>query len=193
MIWPANMDLIGPSWASIADTADKFNTPGRFTAFIGYEWSSHPGGNNLHRVLVMRDSAKEAKQVVPISRDDTLDPEDVWKWMAEYEKKTGGRVLAIPHNGNVSNGLMFDDVTLTTKKPLDRTYAENRSRWEPLYEITQMKGTSEAHPMLSAEDEFADFELMDTGSFGRSPKRRICYPRNMPAKHSNADSRTKPI
>ena len=105
-----NLDLIGPSWASIAETADKFNTPGHFTAFIGYEWSSHPGGSNLHRVVVLRDSAKEAKQVIPISRDDSLDPEDVWKWMAEYEKKTGGRVLAIPHNGNLSNVVQRNDV-----------------------------------------------------------------------------------
>jgi hypothetical protein len=171
------LELIGPAWKSIAETADKFNTPGRFTAFIGYEWSAHPNGNNLHRVVVLRDDAEKAVQVIPISRDDTSDPEDLWKWMGSYEKKTGGRALAIPHNGNLSNGLMFDDVTLTTNRPLDKAYAEERMKWEPLIEITQMKGTGEAHPMLSPEDEFADFELMDTGSFGPQVKTPDMLPR----------------
>ena len=97
--------------------------------------------------------------------------------MADYEKKTGGRLLAIPHNGNLSNGLMFDDVTLTTKKPLDRDYAERRQRWEPLYETTQMKGDGETHPSLSPSDEFANFERWDKGSFGPELKTPAMLPR----------------
>ena len=96
---------------------------------------------------------------MPFSQYDSVDAEELWKWMADYEKKTGGRLLAIPHGGNISNGLMFDDVTLTTKKPLDLDYAQRRTKWEPLYEVTQIKGTGEAHPALSTRDEFADFEI----------------------------------
>ena len=102
--------------------------------------------NNLHRNVIFRDGKDKADQVVPFSQYDSIDAEDLWKWMADYEDATGGRVLAIPHGGNISNGLMFDDVTLTTKKPLDRDYAERRAKWEPLYEVTQIKGTGEAHP-----------------------------------------------
>ncbi len=90
--------------------------------------------------MIFRDGKDKADQIVPLSAYDTVDPEKLWEWMAAYEKKTGGRLLAIPHNGNLSNGLMFDDVTLTTKKPLDRDYAARRSRWEPLYEVTQIEG-----------------------------------------------------
>jgi len=169
--------LIRPAWTRMTEIADQFNEPGRFTAFIGYEWTSHPGGDNLHRVLVFRDGRERADQVKPFGRDDSTDPEKLWEWMAAYEDKTGGRLLAIPHNGNMSNGLMFDDVTLTDKKPLDLDYAERRARWEPLYEVTQMKGDGEAHPFLSAEDEFADFETWDKASFGPEPKTRDMLPR----------------
>ncbi len=169
--------LIVPAWQHITKTADQFNEPGRFTALIGFEWSAHPNGNNLHRVVVFRDAQDKANQVIPISRDDTVDPEKLWEWMAAYEKKTGGKVLAIPHNGNLSNGLMFDDVTMTTKKPLDRDYAERRRRWEPLVEVTQMKGDGETHPLLSTRDEFANFETWDKASFGPQPKTRDMLPR----------------
>ena len=168
--------LIRPAWARMTEIADRYNEPGRFTAFIGFEWTNHPGGDNLHRVLVFRDGKEQAGQVKPFGRDDTTDPEKLWEWMAAYEENTGGRLLAIPHNGNMSNGLMFDDVTLTSKKPLDRDYAERRARWEPLYEVTQMKGDGEAHPFLSAEDEFADFETWDKASFGPNPKTRDMLP-----------------
>ncbi len=169
--------LIVPAWEHITKVADQYNEPGRFTAFVGFEWTSHPNGNNLHRVVVFRDAQDKARQVIPISRDDTTDPEKLWEWMAGYEMKTGGKVLAIPHNGNLSNGLMFDVVTLTTKKPLDRDYAERRMRWEPLYEVTQMKGDGETHPLLSARDEFASFERWDRGSFGPQPKTKDMLPR----------------
>ncbi|MBN8429393.1 DUF3604 domain-containing protein [Microbulbifer salipaludis] len=157
--------LLASMWQRLTKAADAHNTPGLFTALIGYEWTSSPDGSNLHRNVVFRDDKSKADQVVPMSAYDSEDPEDLWRWMANYEKKTGGRVLAIPHNGNLSNGLMFDDVTLTARKPLDRDYAERRSKWEPLYEVTQIKGDGETHPLLSPDDEFADFETWDRGSF----------------------------
>jgi len=154
------------AWQRITEAAEKYNEPGRFTAIIGFEWTSAPNGNNLHRVILLRDNKDKADTFIPLSYYDSGDPEDLWKWMADYEAKTGGRMLAIPHNGNLSNGLMFDDVTLTTKKPLDRDYAERRAKWEPVYEVTQPKGDGEAHPALSPNDEFADFETWDKGGFG---------------------------
>lgn len=153
-------------WSRVIDAAEKYNEPGRFTAFIGYEWTSMPNGNNLHRNVIFRDGGDKASQIVPFSQYDSFDAEDLWKWMAAYEQKTGGKVLAIPHNGNLSSGLMFDDVTFGDKKPIDRDYAERRMKWEPVYEVTQMKGTGEAHPALSPSDEFAGFEIWDKASFG---------------------------
>jgi hypothetical protein len=164
-------------WMRATAAAEKYNEPSRFTAFIGYEWSSTTYGNNLHRNVIFRDGKDKADQIVPLSSYDTLDPEKLWEWMEAYEKKTGGRLLAIPHNGNLSNGLMFDDVTLTTKKPLDRDYAARRSRWEPLYEVTQTKGDSEAHPALSPTDELANFERWDKATFGPKPTTPDMYPR----------------
>ncbi len=169
-------ELAAEMWGKVIDAAEKYNAPGRFTAFIGYEWTSMPGGNNLHRNVIFRDGGDKARQVVPFSQYDSFDPEDLWKWMQGYEKKTGGRLLAIPHNGNLSNGLMFDDVTYTGK-PLDRDYAERRMRWEPIYEVTQMKGDGEAHPALSTYDEFADYETWDKASFGPQPKTKDMLPR----------------
>ncbi len=164
-------EMTRTAWEYITKTADSYNEPGRFTAFIGFEWTSMPGGNNLHRVIIFRDDAKRANQVLPMSAYDSEDPEDLWKYMAMYEQKTGGSMLAIPHNGNLSNGLMFAVETLKTKKPLDRDYAERRRRWEPLVEVTQAKGTGEAHPFLSTEDEFADFDLLDKANIlGSQPK-----------------------
>lgn len=170
-------NMLRTMWQRITAAAEKYNEPGRFTAFIGYEWTSMPGGNNLHRNLIFRDDKEKADQVIPFSQYDSVDSEDLWNWMEAYEKKTGGRVLAAAHNGNVSNGLMFDDVTLTTKKALNKDYAERRMRWEPLYEVTQMKGDGEAHPALSPNDEFADFETWDKGSFGPEAKTRSMLPR----------------
>lgn len=165
----------GP-WDEIVDAAEAANAPGSFTAFIGYEWSSAPDGNNLHRVVVYRDGAEEAKTRVPLSNEFSNDPEDLWDWMEAYETETGGQMLAIPHNGNLSNGLMFDDVTFSGE-PLTAEYAERRQRWEPLYEVGQMKGDGEAHPMLSPDDPFADFETWDKGSFGAEVKTPDMLPR----------------
>jgi hypothetical protein len=164
-------------WQRTTAAAEQYNEPGRFTAFIGFEWTSMPGGNNLHRNVIFRDGKDKADQIIPFSQYDSIDPEDLWKWMAAYEQKTGGKLLAIPHNGNLSNGLMFDDVTLTTKRPLDRDYAERRMRWERLYEVTQMKGDGETHPTLSPTDEFAQFERWDKGSFGNQVKTTDMLPR----------------
>jgi hypothetical protein len=153
-------------WGRETAAAEAYNAPGKFTALIAFEWTSSPDGNNLHRNVIFRDGKVKADQIIPFSQYDSTDPEDLWKWMEAYEQKTGGRVLAIPHNGNLSLGLMFDDVTLTTKKPIDRDYSSRRMRWEPIYEVTQMKGDGEAHPALSPNDEFANFETWDKGSFG---------------------------
>ena len=152
-------------WESVVDIASKYNAPGAFTAFNGYEWTSAPTGNNLHRVVIFRDGPDRAKQILPFSAFDSVDPEQLWKFMAGYEKKTGGRVLAIPHNGNISNGVMFAK-TMSNGKALTREYAEQRAHWEPLVEATQAKGDGEAHPFLSPEDEFADFETWDFGNAG---------------------------
>ncbi len=132
-------------WERLTTSAEKFNQPGIFTALIGYEWTSSPGGNNLHRNVIFRDDKDQADRVLPFSNYDSSDPEDLWDWMAAYQEKTGGRLLAIAHNGNLSNGLMFDAVTFTDRRPLDRDYAERRMLWEPLYEVTQIKAR-EASP-----------------------------------------------
>ncbi len=165
----AGTGLMESMWKRVIAAAEKHNEPGAFTAFIGYEWTSGPDGNNLHRNIIFRDGIDLAARAVPFSAYDSADPEDLWQWMADYEKDTGGKLLAIPHNGNLSNGLMFDDVTLSGK-PLSTDYAKRRMRWEPVYEITQIKGDGEAHPGLSPNDEFADYYTWDKGSFGAEAK-----------------------
>ncbi len=147
-------------WGEIIDAAEKHNDPGKFTAFIGYEYSPFPDGDNLHRVVVFRDGGDKAGQVVPFSAFDSNNPEDLWNYLEAYEKKTGGQVLAIPHNANLSNGRLFA-LNTYAGEPMTREYAEKRMRWEPLYEATQMKGDSETHPVVSPTDEFADFERWD--------------------------------
>ena len=152
------------AWTDTILAAEEANTPGRFTAFIGYEWTSNTGGNNLHRVVILRDGDDKAQRVEPyttIKPAGSDDPRDLWKWMAAYEKDTGGRILAIPHNGNLSNGIMFPEVESFSGRPVDRSYAASRSKWEPLYEVTQMKGDGEAHKFLSPNDEFASYEAWD--------------------------------
>ncbi|NEO80002.1 DUF3604 domain-containing protein [Moorena sp. SIO4G3] len=145
-------------WQEIIDAAEAYNDPGNFTAVIGYEWTSLLGGNNLHRNVIYRDNGDKAKQLIPFTTDQSTNPEDLWNWMQAYEDKTGGDVLAIPHNGNLSNGLMFAEID-HNGNPLTENYAERRQLWEPIYELTQIKGTSETHPEISPDDEFADFEV----------------------------------
>ncbi|MEE1612889.1 DUF3604 domain-containing protein [Microvirga sp. CF3016] len=159
------------AWQENIAAAEAYNDPGRFTAFIGFEWTSNTGGNNLHRNVIFRDNADKAGQVEPFTTMKPLgsdNPRDLWKWMAAYEEKTGGRMLAIAHNGNLSNGTMFPIIESFTGRPVDREYAETRARWERLYEVTQMKGTGEAHPLLSPTDEFANFEIWDKGNLDLS-------------------------
>ncbi len=158
-------------WESSNAIAEKYNKPGQFTTLIGYEWTSnYQGGNNLHRNVIYRGDATEANQVTPETTFKSDDPEDLWKWMDAYEKKTGGKLLAIPHNGNMSNGLMFAETTLSGK-PLTKEYATERQKWEVLYEVTQIKGTGESHPSLTPTDEFANFELWDRGNLVQQPKK----------------------
>jgi hypothetical protein len=161
------------AWQETIDAAEAYNEPGRFTAFIGYEWTSNTGGNNLHRNVIFRDGGEKASLVVPFTvypPQGSDNPEHLWEWMAAYEKTYNGSVLAIPHNGNLSSGLMFP-VEEAFDKKLDQTYVETRAKWERLYEATQTKGTGEAHPNLSPNDEFAGFEIWDKGNLdGSVPK-----------------------
>ena len=157
--------LLRNVWHEVTAAADRHNDPGTFTAFIGYEWTSMPTGNNLHRNMIFRDDASKANQVLPFSAMDSHNPEDLWQFLAGYEAQTGGRILAIPHNANASNGAMFSDKTYQGA-PLTKAHAETRMRWEPLVEVTQIKGDGESHPYLSPDDEFADFENWDDSNFG---------------------------
>lgn len=145
------------AWRRLTETADRHNDPGRFTALIGWEWSSNPGGANLHRVVVSDADAERAAEFLPFGFTDGPDPRDLWAWLDRTSAATGTRFVAIPHNSNISKGLMFDDRTLTGE-PMDAAHARTRQRWEPVAEITQIKGDSETHPTLSPDDPFADFE-----------------------------------
>jgi hypothetical protein len=159
------------AWDETIEAAEKYNEPGRYTAFVGYEWTSNTGGNNLHRVVVYRDGFERAGLVEPYTTLKPLgsdNPRDLWKWMSEYEKRTGGQLLAIAHNGNLSNGIMFPLVDTFTGARFDRAYLETRAKWEPLYEATQIKGDGEAHPFLSPDDEFAGYETWDQGNLDLS-------------------------
>lgn len=158
------------AWQQTIAAAEEANDPGHFTAFIGFEWTSNTGGINLHRNVIFRDDASKASRVEPYTTIKPLgsdNPVDLWKWMTAYEQSTGGDVLAIAHNGNLSNGQMFPAAEAFGRK-LDRAYAAERMKWERLYEATQTKGDGEAHPFLSPNDEFADFETWDKGNLDGS-------------------------
>ena len=169
---PAALDdgLARSVWSKSTAIMERYNEPGRFTAFIAFEWTSNAGGgNNLHRNVIYRDGKDRADQVIPMTTFDSDNPEDLLKWMAMWEKKTGGSLLAIPHNGNISNGRMFPLHTFDGE-PLTAEWARARARFEVLYEVTQGKGTGEAHPSLAPNDEFADFEIWDWGNLILVPK-----------------------
>ena len=161
----------GDAWGRAIAAAEKYNEPGKFTAFIGYEWTSLIRGNNMHRVVVYRDGGDVGGQMVPYTTTapyGSPNPRDLWKWMQGYEEQTGGKLLAIAHNGNLANGIMFPLEAQFDGLALDEEYVTTRMRWEPLYEITQMKGDGETHPFLSPNDEFADYETWDVGNLDAS-------------------------
>ena len=156
-------ELVSDIWQEFVQIADQYNDPGTFTAMTGFEWTYTPKGDNLHRVVLFGDGADKTSKTKPFSMFDGSDPEKLWDYMAAYEKKTDGNAIALPHNGNVSNGLMFTDKMLDGT-PMTAEYAAKRIRWEPLHEMSQIKGDEETHPLLSPEDEFADFESWDVGN-----------------------------
>ena len=158
-------------WEKVVDAAERFNEPGRFTAFIGFEWTSLDKGNNLHRNVIFREDASKAGRVVPYTTQAPMgstDPLDLYKYLENYEATTGGSALALAHNGNLSNGIMFPVDAQYTGRKIDAAYVESRARWEPMYEITQIKGDGEAHPFLSPDDAFADYETWDVGNLDLS-------------------------
>ena len=152
-------NLVRDAWREYTALADRYNEPGRFSALIGWEWTSQ-GGFNLHRNVVFRGDASDANQTVPYSQFDSQNPEDLWGFLSDFRERTGVQVLAIPHNGNLSNGRMFSVETFDGR-PLTKELAELRASIEPIIEATQIKGDSEAHPFLSPDDEFADYETWD--------------------------------
>ncbi len=154
-------------WDDIVETAEEFNDPGTFTTIIGFEWTSVPQGMNMHRNVLLRDNGDRAGQVVPMTTKAFLGSDDVldlYQWMSDYEEKTGGTALALAHNGNLSNGWMFPMEETYHGGKVDEAYVRKRARWEPLYEVTQIKGDGEAHPFLSSTDEFANYETWDVGN-----------------------------
>ena len=172
-----NSETINRSvWGEIMDAAERHNEPGKFTSFLGWEWSSTTNGANLHRVIFLREGKKTGKEFRPYTALDSDKPEDLWKWLDATSKDTGANFVAIPHNQNISKGLMFP-IADSYGKPISKAYAESRMRWEPIVEATQIKGDSETHPMLSPTDEFADFETYEhyidvgAGDGGRALRR----------------------
>ena len=154
-------------WQRTIEAAEAYNDPGQFTSFIGYEWTSLVTGSNMHRVVIYRDDASKASRMVPYTTYPPYgspNPRDLWEWLTTYEQTTGGDVLALAHNGNLSNGIMFPIDAQYDGRALDQEYVTQRIKWEPLYEITQIKGDGETHPYLSPEDEFADYETWDIGN-----------------------------
>ena len=157
------LDLDGDLWLDIVETVDEYDDPGTFTALSGFEWTFTPKGDNLHRVIIFGDGAEKTSQTRPLPFFQAPDPEMLWDYLADYETKTGGRAIAVPHNGNMSNGLMFNKNKFDGT-PMDADYAAKRIRWEPMHEVTQIKGDEETHPLLSPDDEFAGFERWDVSN-----------------------------
>jgi len=158
-------------WERVVDAAERFDDPGKFTALIGFEWTSLVAGNNLHRNVIFREGAEKVGRIVPYTTQapvGSTDPLDLYDYLERYEAKTGGSALALAHNGNLSNGIMFPVDKQYTGRKLDRKYVEARAKWEPMYEITQIKGDGEAHPFLSPDDAFADYETWDAGNLDLS-------------------------
>jgi hypothetical protein len=148
------------AWGDIVAAAERHNEPGVFTSILGWEWSSLPTGANLHRIVISPDGASKANQYLPYGSDQSQYPEDLWNWLDETSERTGSRFIAIPHNSNISKGYMFAK-TRVNGQTIDAEYARTRMKWEPVTEVTQIKGDSETHPKFSPDDEFADFETYD--------------------------------
>jgi hypothetical protein len=146
------------TWRYIADVVDKYYEPGKFTTFLGFEWTSSPDNRNMHRIVVFGDN--KVLPDLPFSTQDSQDPEALWAWM-DAQRARGSVLFATGHNGNSSDGRMFEQLKFDGQTPIDAGWVEARSRNEPLYELTQIKGTSETFPSLSPNDEFAGFELWD--------------------------------
>jgi hypothetical protein len=163
-------------WRHSLSVAEKYNAPGRFTSLLGFEWTSAPGGSNLHRVVIFRDGPEQVGSVLPLSSRGNAPVDELWDYLGEYEKASDGKVLAIPHNGNLSNGLMFPMTERHGDGAVDADYAQRRARWEPVVEVTQIKGDGEAHPLLSPDDAFADYESWDAGNFEGVPKTDAMLP-----------------
>ncbi len=149
--------IAGTVWKRNCDLANQANDPGKFTAFCSYEWTSMPNNMNLHRNIFFKDGAKVPP--MPFSALDSVEPWELWNWM-DTQRKAGNELLAISHNANLSDGRMFPTEVDIKGRPIDAAWAASRVRNEPLIEIKQLKGTSETHPLLSPNDEFANFEIM---------------------------------
>jgi len=165
------------AWEKNVDIMEKYNEPGKFTAFIAYEWTSNGEvGQNLHRNVIFRDGADKTRATPPLTTFQSMvpgragtDPESLWKWLTDWEARTGGQALAIPHNANMSNGWMFREARYDGT-PLTQEWATARARWEPLLEIYQFKGWGEAHPKLSPTDEFLNEGIWDTADLNGNAK-----------------------
>ena len=162
--------IVRDAWQAYTALADRYNDPGKFSAIIGYEWTAI-GGYNLHRNVLFRGNAAVANKTVPFSQFDSQNPEDLWRTLAAFEREHGGRVMAIPHNGNLSNGRMFT-VENFDGSPLSKDLAELRARYERIIEATQIKGDGETHPALSPNDEFADYETWDKANLDGTEKKK---------------------
>ena len=169
-------EVAGSVWKEIIRIADKYNQPGKFTAFVAYEWSSTPNNRNLHRNVIFKDSTHVPP--LPFSSIDSEDPEDLWTWM-DRQRKQGNELLCISHNANLSDGIMFPIEVDNKGRPIDAAWAQDRINNEPLTEIHQLKGTSETHPQLSPNDEFANYELLNylLGGVERAPRLHGSYVR----------------
>jgi hypothetical protein len=168
-----NAEVKTSIWSDTVTITERHNDPGRFTSFIGWEWTSTPGGKNLHRVVFMPQGGEVAAKFIPYSSFDSAKPEDLWAWLEETAPRVGAEFIAIPHNSNISGGLMFNDVD-SEGRPITAEYARTRMKWEPVIEVTQIKGDSETDPILSPNDDFADFEpfshLIDSETLGSGEK-----------------------
>ena len=156
-----NEDVFKSAWATNMDAAEKYDRPGKFTTLVGWEYTPTPNGANLHRIILSPMAPATAKTFLPFSSDDSGNPEDLWKWLDETKAKIGEDFVSIPHNSNISKGRMFATVD-NEGRPMTAEYARLRAAWEPIAEVTQIKGTSETHPVLSPNDEFAGFEFFNS-------------------------------